>query len=78
MTIPRYQPTPLLTTLSSHLLKLGELLVSPERLQVVEGVDVVEGVAVERLRHPCCPRTVVEDRGEDPHHRQVSVSRNLP
>ena len=46
----------------------------PERLQVVEGVDVVEGVAVEGLGHARRGGggARVEDGGEDPHHGKLA------
>ena len=49
LTIWRYVNTPTRVT-TSHLLKLGELLMSPQSLQIVESIDVVESVAVESLK----------------------------
>ena len=45
-----YEPPWYVTT--SHLLKLGELLMSPESLQIVESIDVVESVPVKSLQQP--------------------------
>ena len=41
-----------------HLFEIRELLLPSQGLEVVERVDVVESVAMERLRHICCLRAL--------------------
>ena len=62
-----------------NLFEFTKLLVPAKSLQVVEGVDVVEGVSVKCFGHPGCRGggVRIKHAGQNPHDRKLTLGADL-